>query len=74
MPSRCAALARGCGFALLIGVAATGALAQVQPDAGSIQEQLRAPALPRKPAAPRVPVQSAAISAPLDLVQDEVQP
>ena len=66
MPSRSAAVARGWGFALLIGVGATGALAQVQPDAGSIQEQLRAPALPRKPAAPQIRVEPPAGEAKAD--------
>lgn len=52
---------RGCRVALLLLFAAVNyagrAIAQVQPDAGRIQEQLRAPEPPRKPAAPQIRVE-----------------
>jgi hemolysin activation/secretion protein len=66
LPSGSCAFARGWGFALLACVAATGALAQVQPDAGRIQEQLRAPEPPRKPAAPQIRIEPPAGEAKAD--------
>src|SRR6266849_1074121 len=41
-------------------------LAQIQPDAGRIQEQLRAPELPRKPAAPQIRIEGPAGEAKVD--------
>ena len=59
MPSLTTAFGRGAGLLLLTGLA-TAAFAQVPPlpDAGRIQEQLRQPAPPKKPAAaPQIRVQ-----------------
>src|SRR5207244_7002490 len=55
--------------ALVMSAMATGALAQAQapvPDAGRIQEQLRVPAPPRKPAAPQIRVEPPAGQARAD--------
>lgn len=63
MSLRSAAVASRWEAALLAGAVATAALAQAPalpprpPDAGRVQEELRAPELPRKPAAPQIRVE-----------------